>query len=164
MIGNSFAHYRIPEKLGAGGMGEVYLAEDPKLSRKVALKFVLETEEDGEERRKRFLREARAAAALDHPFICKIYDTGESEGRAFNCDGVRRGGDARTATKRWSPAARRGSGQDERNGRSPGRGSRARHRAPRLEASQRDAHDGRPHQDHGLRTRKAARARVIRGQ
>jgi serine/threonine protein kinase len=62
-------------------MGEVFLARDTELHCKVALKFVLEEEGPDEIARKRLLREARAAAALDHPFICKIFDTGEIEGQ-----------------------------------------------------------------------------------
>ncbi|MDA2927349.1 protein kinase [Acidobacteria bacterium AH-259-G07] len=79
----SSARYRIEEKIGQGAMGEVYLAEDTLLKRKVALKFLRPEMEGDEISRKRLLREAQAAAALDHPFICKIYDTGEREGRTF---------------------------------------------------------------------------------
>src|SRR5512136_2058124 len=64
-------------------MGEVFLARDTVLDRSVALKFLPETAQQAPEAQKRLLREARAAAALDHPFICKIYDTGEIEGKTF---------------------------------------------------------------------------------
>ena len=74
--------YERKEVIGEGAMGQVYLAEDQWLRRKVALKFLREEGED-EKARKRLLREARATAALDHPFICKVYDTGEMEGRTF---------------------------------------------------------------------------------
>jgi eukaryotic-like serine/threonine-protein kinase len=79
MIAESIAHYRIIKKLGAGGMGEVYLAQDTKLDRKVAIK-VLRTDSVATERaKKRLIREAQAAAKLDHPNICAIYDVNEAD-------------------------------------------------------------------------------------
>ena len=83
MIGRTIAGYRIIQRLGAGGMGEVFLAEDPALGRKVALKFLSERLLDSPTARRRFILEPKAAAGLDSPFICKIYDTGEVEGRPF---------------------------------------------------------------------------------
>jgi serine/threonine protein kinase/tetratricopeptide (TPR) repeat protein len=80
MVTGQFAQYRILSRIGSGGMGEVYLAEDQKLHRKAALKFLLPAVDDGDGR---LLREARAAAHLDHPFICKVYEVGEHEGRTF---------------------------------------------------------------------------------
>src|SRR5512132_265512 len=83
MIAESIAHYRIIKKLGAGGMGEVYLALDTKLDRKVAIK-VLRPDSLAEERlKKRLLREAQAAAKLDHPNICAIYDVNEVDSVTF---------------------------------------------------------------------------------
>ncbi len=76
-------HYQVLSRLGAGGMGEVYLAQDTLLDRKVALKFLSPVLESDPVAKKRLLREAKSAAALDHPFICKIYETGESDGKAF---------------------------------------------------------------------------------
>jgi len=79
------SHYRILENIGAGGMGEVYLAEDTTLNRRVALKFLPEHLYQGELARKRFLREAESAAALDHPYICHINKVSQTA-LAMLCD------------------------------------------------------------------------------
>jgi len=79
----SFSKYRVLSLLGEGGMGIVYLAEDSVLRRKVALKFLPDALQQDEPARQRFLNEARIAAALDHPYVCKIYETGEFEGRVY---------------------------------------------------------------------------------
>jgi len=83
MIGTSLSHYRIVSKIGAGGMGEVFLAEDLSLGRSVALKFLPPEMQQDELAHRRFLREARVAAALNHPNICSIHEVGEAEGRDF---------------------------------------------------------------------------------
>ncbi len=80
MIGRSFGHYRILSHLGSGGMGEVYLAQDEKLGRKVAIKLLPVVFADSPERLRRFEREARAASATDHPNIVTVHDIGEQDG------------------------------------------------------------------------------------
>jgi serine/threonine protein kinase/tetratricopeptide (TPR) repeat protein len=76
-------HYEILEPIGKGGMGEVYLAQDTILDRKVAIKFLPENLQNDPVARERFIREAKSAAALDHPFICKVYEAGEVDGKAY---------------------------------------------------------------------------------
>jgi serine/threonine-protein kinase len=83
LIGQSISHYRILEMIGEGGMGEVYLAEDARLARRVAIKFLPSSLQYDPERRARFLKEARAASALRSPYIATVYDMGEHEGAMY---------------------------------------------------------------------------------
>jgi tetratricopeptide (TPR) repeat protein/predicted Ser/Thr protein kinase len=83
VIGTTISRYHVLSRIGQGGMGEVYLADDPSLGRKVALKFLAPGQASDESARRRLLHEAYAAARLDHPFVCKVYEVGDAGDRPF---------------------------------------------------------------------------------
>ena len=122
MVGQTLGHYKILELLGKGGMGEVYLAEDTRLARRVALKVLSRELARDPDRRARFEREARAGAALNHPDIVTIHSVEEADGVAVPHDGARRGRDARRHRSRR--AASRSSGSCRSPSRSPTRSAR----------------------------------------
>ncbi len=88
MIGRTLSHYRVLSRVGAGGMGQVFEAEDLRLGRRVALKFLPDDLWQNPQALERFQREARAASRLNHPNICTIYDIDQHEGRALHRHGV----------------------------------------------------------------------------
>ncbi|MBK5294494.1 MAG: protein kinase [Acidobacteriia bacterium] len=99
MIGQTISHYRIVGQLGSGGMGVVYKAEDTNLDRVVAVKFLAAHLLESEEHKQRFLREAKAAASLDHPNICMIHEVGEADGHVFIAMGYIDGPEVRDKIK-----------------------------------------------------------------
>ena len=107
MIGTKVSHYKILEKIGEGGMGEIFLAEDTKLQRRVALKFLPADLTKDKSRKQRFIQEARAAASMEHPNIAAIYDIDEVDGRTFIAMEFVRGESLREAIRKGRLGVRR---------------------------------------------------------
>ncbi len=130
MLGSTISHYKILEKLGQGGMGVVYRAEDIKLDRPVALKFLPAHLLNDGDIRKRFEREAKSAAALSHSNVCRVYEIDEQSGKTFIAMELVEGEPLDKKIRTGSSQARRGA-VDSSTGRERSRSrSQTRHRSP----------------------------------
>ena len=147
--------YRILSPLGAGGMGEVFLAEDTRLERRVAVKLLPASIEADAVARERLRREALAAAALDHPFICKVYEIGDADGHVFIVMEYVEGETLHVSARRAMLPRATGGGHRARVDPSARRRPSSRPRASRPQARQRDGDAAGTRQSDGLRAGEA---------
>jgi hypothetical protein len=151
LLGQQIGSYKVISLLGAGGMGEVYLAQDARLERRVAVKMLPAELASDPERMRRFVREAKAASALNHPNVATIHEIGEADGTSFIVMEYVEGQDAGCQDQQWPTYYGRDSGDRHPSGRCPRRSPYERHHPSRHQACQLHAHETGSDKGAGLR-------------